>query len=372
MRILHVTKKYPNALGGDAIVVQNLEKQQKKNGHEVFILTTNCDEIQNKKNLIKFGLKDIPEKLDNITIKRIFSLIDLYLTFPKIIKTIKPDVIHCHSIDMGYIISKICKKYNIPIIETLHTGIHDELKGDKLRDFLERFLINSSKFNKIITVNELDITKSKIKDLIFIPNGVDLEEFKFKYNKENKKIKILFVGRLEEQKGLRYLIEAISLIKDKHVNLKVLIIGEGSKKEEFEELSSSLGLNKNIFFLGAKNQKEVFKYYQSSNIFILPSLAEGFPLTILEAWAAELPVIVTNVGGISKICKDKENALIIQPKDSEAIAEAMLTLINDTKLRDKLGKAGRKLVEQKYNWKIINNQIEKIYNQFSKNHVSQK
>ena len=82
MRILHVTKKYPNALGGDAIVSFNLEKQQKKLGHKVFILTTNCDEILEKPNIIKFGLKDLAQNWDFVTFKRLFSsLILFFLSF---------------------------------------------------------------------------------------------------------------------------------------------------------------------------------------------------------------------------------------------------------------------------------------------------
>ncbi len=120
MRILQVTKKYPNALGGDAIVTFNLEKQQMKLGHEVFILTTNCDEIIDKPNVIKFGLKDLAQNWDFVTFKRLFSSLILFFLSFSLIKKIRPDVVHSHSVDLGFILSFICKLYKIPIINQCH------------------------------------------------------------------------------------------------------------------------------------------------------------------------------------------------------------------------------------------------------------
>src|SRR3989344_2262725 len=226
MRILHVTKKYPNALGGDAIVVQNLEKQQTKNGHKVFILTTNCDEILNKNNLIKFGLKDTPSNLDKIGFKRIISLIILRLKISKILREIKPDVVHCHSVDMGYVMSKACKKCNVPLINHFHTGLISIKNTDKRRANLERYLIRKSRFNKIITVNPNDLDYNKYSNLTFIPNAIDLNKFK-EANHKNKVLTFLFVGRIDKLKGLTYLIEAVNLLDKDKINFKLNIIGDG-------------------------------------------------------------------------------------------------------------------------------------------------
>ena len=116
MRILHITKKYPNALRGDTIVSFNLEKQQKKLEHEAFILTTNCDEIIDKPNVIKFGLKDLAQNWDIVTFKRLFSSLILFFLSFSLIKKIRPDVVHSHPIDLGSILSFVCKLYKIPII----------------------------------------------------------------------------------------------------------------------------------------------------------------------------------------------------------------------------------------------------------------
>ena len=116
MRILHVSKKYPNALGGDATGVSNLEREQKKLGHDVFVLTTKSEGIIDKENIIKFGLKSKYQDWDNLSLKRFISTWILIFTAKKIIKKIKPDVVHSHSAELGYILSKACKKQGIPII----------------------------------------------------------------------------------------------------------------------------------------------------------------------------------------------------------------------------------------------------------------
>ena len=194
-----------------------------------------------------------------------------------------------------------------------------------------------------------------------MPNGVDLEKFNKKKTKKTNKTIFLFVGRLEKEKGLIYLIEAINILKAKNSKFEVHLIGKGSEEAYLKELVSKFNFKKYIKFLGGKTSHEITAYYINSDVFILPSIWEGFPLTLLEAWAARLPVIITNVGGVSKICTNQENALVIPSKNSKKIADSMLVLIKNKKLREKLGKNGRKLVEEKYSWQKIAKKFVSIY-----------
>lgn len=363
MRILHVTKKYPNALGGDAIVVQNLEKQQMKNGHEVFILTTNCDEIINKPNLIKFGLKDSSEKLDTITFKRIASLISLYLKSFKIIKSLKPQVVHSHSIDIGFALSSACKRYSIPIINTCHGGLFSISNRDSKRSAIERFLIKKAKFKIITTPNKKDteLKKKKYGDVVYVPNGIDTSKFKEAKNKKTNKVpKILFVGRIDRQKGLDYLIKSAELLKKKGIKFCIELVGDGKDMKLYKETVDKKRLNAELKFAGKKSPEEISQHYQNADIFILPSLDEAFPITLLEAWASKLPVVITNVGGISGICTNKENALVIAPKNSEAIAKSVSALIESPNLRKRLARNGLREVK-KYSWDRINKKFEGVY-----------
>ncbi len=364
MRILHVTKKYPNALGGDSIGTMNLEKQLEKLGHEVFILTTNCAEIIDKPNVMKFGLEDHTQNWDTVTFKRLFSSLILFFLSFGIIKKIKPDVVHSHTADLGFILSFACKLNKIPIINHCHGVSFPYKQNTSAKRIIEKFCLKYSKFNKIITVDENSLSafkKANIKNVIYLPNGVDIENFDIKKTKKTSKTIFLFVGRLEKQKGLVYLIEAINILKEKSSNFEVHLIGKGSEEAYLKELVSKFNFKEYIKFLGEKTYQEITDCYINSDAFILTSIWEGFPLTLLEAWAARLAVIITNVGGISKICTDKKNALIIPPQSPEKIAEVMLVLIDNKKLREQLGENGRKLVEEKYSWENTAKEFISIY-----------
>lgn len=365
MRILHVTKKYPNAIGGDSVVVKNLEECQIINGDEVYILTSNCDEIQNKDNVIKFGLKDSPANQDYISAKRIFSLFILFINSFKLIKDLKPNVVHSHSCDLGVALSFSCKLNKVPIINTCHGVSFNDSQYSFFKRKLEIFLLRLGSFNKIITVdkNSLDsFVKNKINNVIYVPNGVNLTNFiKKREFRKSKVLKVIFVGRLEDQKGLIYLFDAVNKLKNE--NFILSIIGTGSLESKLKEIVKNYGLKNKIVFLGSKTNKETIDELYNSDIFILPSIWEGFPLTILEAWAARLPIIVTNVGGISNICKNLENSLIISPKSANKIRDAIYTLINNKKLRNTLALNGRKMVEDKYSWKTVSGKIKAIYDE---------
>ncbi len=369
MKILHVTKKYPNIMGGDSTVVAGLAKYQKKMGHQVYILTSNCSEVRESPEVTRYGLKIDSIKLDRINLKRIISLLILFFYLFFYLKRIKPDIVHSHSPDLGFILSIHCRLYGISIVNTYH-GISFNDKGYFLiKRKLEEFLIKHSNFDKIIIKDKSsldDFKKLKIRNVGYLPNAIDLDLFRQKRHKVNGKITFLFAGRIEKEKGLDYLIHAVNKLKKKEKGFEVLLIGKGLDQKYFQELVTSLKLDDYIKFLGEKSKDEMIDYYFDSDVFISPSLHESFPVTVLEAWAAKLPVVISDVGGVSTICKDKENAIIITPKSPKDIIEAMITLIKDPGLRKKLGENGRKLVEKNYRWDKIAEEMESIYKEIIK------
>lgn len=365
MRILHVTKKYPNALGGDATAVSNLEKQQIKNGNEVFILTTNCDEIINKKNLIKFGLKDTPSGLDKITFKRIFSLIGLYFKSKKILKEIKPDVVHSHSVDMGFIMSKACRKLGVPIVNTFHSGFFSTEGDNFVRAILMKKISKYLKFDKMIAVNKKDVenNKSTFNNLVFVPNGIDLSEFDLSKKLKRKRNTLLFAGRVEEYKGLKYLFFAIKLIKDKIKNIKLIVVGEGSCLDEYKHLCKKLDIQKNVSFFGKLSPKKLIVEYQKSSVFVLPSYtsSETFGIVLLESLACKTPVITTNIVGISEEIEKQNCGIVVKPKNSQELEKTITKILGDPKLAKNMGENGRKLIKEKYGWEKVNRNLGKIY-----------
>src|SRR4030042_3767869 len=369
MKILHVTKKYPDIMGGDSTVVAGLAKYQKKMGHQVYILTSNCREVIESPEVTKYGLKIDSIKLDRSNLKRIISLLILFFYLFFYLKRMRPDIVHTHSPELGFILSIHCKLYRISIINTYH-GVSFNDKGYFLiKRKLEEFLIKCSNFDKIIIKDKSsmdDFKKLKIRNVDYLPNAIDLDLFRQKRHKINIKTTFLFAGRIEKEKGLYYLIHAVNKLKKKEEGFEVLLIGKGLDQKYFQELVTSLKLDNYIKFLGEKRNDEIIDYSFCSDVFISPSLHESFPVTVLEAWAAKLPVIISDVGGVSTICKDKENAIIIVPRNQKNIIEAMITLIKDPGLRKKLGENGRKLVEKNYRWDKIEKEMESIYEEIIK------
>lgn len=357
MKILHLTKKYPNAIGGDATVVCNLEKLHSID-HEIYILTHNCPEI-NGENVFKFGLQDRSSNLDRMTFRRILSLIILIFWGLKNLRGLRPDIIHSHSADLGFFISVPARFYKIPLVNTCHGISFPYSQYSLLKRFMEKFFLRNAGFKRIIAIdkNSLRLLEGAGFDAMYIPNGVEVEKFDKKIV-TGEKIRFLFVGRLESQKGLNYLIEAVDLLKD---DFEVLIVGEGSQRKELEEIVNDLGIGEVVMFLGQKDGAELIDAYLSSDVFVLPSIWEGLPLSLLEAMAAGLPAIVTDVGGIPYLCIDNENALLINPKKPDELAEAMERLIDDGELRNRLGENSRALIKNKFSWKRTAADTLKVY-----------
>lgn len=370
MRILHITKKYPNAIGGDATCVFHLEKYQQKKGYKVFILTTNCDEIVANDNLYKFGLCGMPYDWDQITLKRIISLLFFIPRSLVVIRKIKPDIIYSHSADLGFIGSLWAKLLKIKITNICHTLNFPYKFISKVKRYPELISLKYGFFNKIITVDPNNIKffhNYSIRNCQYLNiYGVDIEEFErvnrnIDLSEKRKYKRIIFVGRLDHLKGLDYLIESAAELKNSLDYFEVWIIGDGPYKKHLKEISHKLEVEKYIkLFNTITSREELFKMYCLADIFVLPSLLESFPLSMLEAWAANLAVVITNVGAISKICKDGENALIIQPRDAKSLSLALLKLIKDDNLCKKIGTNGKNLVKEYFAWDIVLRNLEKI------------
>lgn len=367
MRILHVTKKYPDAIGGDAQVVFNLEQEQQRSGHEVFILASNCPEITQKENVLKFGFTDRAANLDAITFRRILSLLMLSITGLFLLHRLKPDIVHSHSPDIGFIVSFQAALFRIPVVNTCHGVTFSGEQFSPIKGLIESFLLKHGRFKRIVTVDRGSLpsfAEHTIRNVRYIPNGVDTEYFTRMRVRGTRSpvIRYLFVGRLEEQKGLKYLIMASKQLSRNIQDYELIIIGEGSQRDELGRAVTGAGLSAHIRILGGVEQEELRRWYHSCDVFVLPSIWEGMPLTLLEAWAAGLPAIVTAVGDIPYLCSDTKNALIVRPGDPQDLSDAMLLLARDAQLRDKLGVCGEKTVKNGYSWSSVANEYLDLYN----------
>jgi len=266
-------------------------------------------------------------------------------------------------------------KYNLPLVVTEH----DPFELPKFKKYIKNKLMK--RVQKIVTVSKAneDLFKNLFPDLknytTTILNGIDvtwfesqllnfsetkMNEFREKEFEadDNTKV-ILTVAELHERKGLTYLIKAIPTILKKMDNLKLIIVGDGHQKQELEKLIEKLGLAKNIKLLG--HRKCIPKIMASANLFVLPSVKEAFGLVILEAMAAWLPVLATRVGGIPEIIEDRVNGFLVEPKDSNALAEKILELFNENFKFEEYIKNAQQILKEKFDAKAMAKQYEQIY-----------
>ena len=199
-------------------------------------------------------------------------------------------------------------------------------------------------------LKELALETDRNAKIGVIYNGVNVEDFSPRNERENGDIIILSVARLIKRKGIDDLIRAVPAIVKAHKNIKLIIIGEGNIENELKALAQKLKVSKYIDFLGYVPPNEISNYYSSSDIFVLPSKNEGMSNTVLEAMASGLPIVTTDTGGTQELID--ENGIIIPSEEPDAISKAVLNLINNDKLRENMGMKSRKIAES-MSWKNV-------------------
>jgi glycosyltransferase involved in cell wall biosynthesis len=149
------------------------------------------------------------------------------------------------------------------------------------------------------------------------------------------------VGRLVDRKGFRYLIEAMPRVLERHSQVTVALVGDGPLRKELEDLAATLGIGKRVRFLGFR--RDIRYVLQAFDIFVLPSLKEGLPLTMIEAMAEGRPTVASAVDGIPTFVHHERTGLLVPPKDPEKLADALIRLLDDRSLAAQYGRSGRAL-----------------------------
>ena len=192
--------------------------------------------------------------------------------------------------------------------------------------------------------------------------GINPEQFS--YNEIRKQArKLLYTGRLAVEKGLPILFESLKLLKEQGYDYELTLVGDGEDRSYLEQLSSEMGIGDRLVFTGFAGQDEVRRYLLESDIFILPSFAEGVPVSLMEAMSCGIPVISTYVGGIAELINSEETGLLVSPSDPVQLKDAIARYIDDYDLRDNVSRQGREKVVSDYN---IDNEVDKLAQLFLK------
>lgn len=190
--------------------------------------------------------------------------------------------------------------------------------------------------------------------------GVDVEQFPSAGVRETAK-KLLYTGRLAAEKGLPVLFEGLRTLAEKGYEFELTLIGDGADRQSLETLGHQLGIGDRLVFAGYVGQDGVREFLQRSDVFILPSFAEGVPVSLMEAMACGVPVVATYVGGVVELVKPEQTGLIVSPADSSALCEALARFFDDFELRKKVSRLGREMVARHYN---LNVEVDKLADLF--------
>lgn len=294
-------------------------------------------------------------------------------SLPKVLYCEDFDIIHTHvptpwSSDWSNIISRIKNK---PLVVTYHndiigTGIANTIANIYNSTTLKLLL---NKADKIIITQDDYINSPHLQNyrdkITTIPNGVDTGIFKPSNHRNSNQIFFLSVlDRFHKYKGLDYLLDALVNVKEVIPDVKLVVGGKGELLDFYKSKSAELGIEDNVEFKGFLTDEEVIKCYHESELFILPSISslqEGFGIVVLEALSCETPVISTTIVGVSDDVTKTDSGIIIPPKDTGMLEESIIRILSDKNLISMMGKNGRKLVKEKYEWKRISEDIHSLY-----------
>lgn len=191
--------------------------------------------------------------------------------------------------------------------------------------------------------------------------GIDLT--RFEYRQPAATIKdMVYVGRLSGEKGLPILFQSLQVLKSRDYSFKLKLLGDGEDRQFLQQEAQRMGLADNIEFLGFVDQATIARELRDSDIFVLPSFAEGIPVALMEAMAIGIPVVATYVGGVAELVVNKETGLTVFPSDVEGLANAIASYIDDPQLAKQISIQARQKVESEFN---TVDQIDKLVRLFS-------
>ena len=394
MRILIITGVFPpRRYGGVTTISYLVSKKLKERGHEVTVFTT--DVGNNPHSRLKVRSTDM---LDGVQV-HYFKNINNLLAFkhrilsplgmiPALIRNTRSyDIIHLNGLRNIHDIvgAYFAKKYRVPYVQQSHGDIPRVMskKGLKwLNDalFSYRLIKNAA---RVIALNEweaghykaIGVPKEKI---AIIPNGIDLSTFlnlpprgffkKRFHVPENRKI-ILYLGRIDEIKGVDLLVRAYAnLVRNMRYENTILVIAGPDEVflNKIKSLAISLDILNSILFTGPLYGEDKLRAYVDSDIYVLPSKYETFPMSLLEAYACAKPVICSKVGGLKDLVINGVTGFLVEPTNTKELAEKMLYLLDNNDKAKEMGVKARRLVEEKFSIDKVVSRLEILYEEVLK------
>ncbi|MBO4711139.1 glycosyltransferase [bacterium] len=292
----------------------------------------------------------------------------------KIVREFKPDIMHAHFATSYGLLGSLCgfhpfvlsvwgsDVFDFPRKSFLHKALlkHNLKAADKILSTSNIMAVETKKY----TDKEIEVTPFGINTEQFRPEKVRRADFT-PFSEED--IVVGTIKWVEKIYGMEYLIRAFSIVSAKHpeLPLKLLIVGDGSERQNLEALAKELGLGEKVHFAGRVDYSKVHCFNNVMDVYSALSLYDSFGVAIVEAESCGKPVVVSNVGGLPEVVENGKTGFVVEKQNAEAAAEKLEMLVLDPDLREKMGKAGRERVMKLYDWNENVAQMMKIYNKIN-------
>lgn len=290
----------------------------------------------------------------------------------------KFDIYHAHAVSSAVPMKMASWITGVPTMLTVH-GTTIFRRGWNFKKIIERVMFLETKYSHEISVAENFLKANNVNNNVsIIPNGIDLARFdEVKIEKTPGTFDALFVGRLEYIKGLdnlmyavKNVVESVEFIQS-HKDFVLNLVGEGDDRKSLEKLVETLEIEKHVKFLGKISGQPLVELYKGADLFVLPSRSEGFPLTLLEACAAKLPILATDVGDNKKIVTEKVNGHLVYPDDIEELTYYLEYFAVNPYLKQ-MGEAGYQIVKKEFTWEAIAEKTVHIYEKCLRERINKK
>ena len=351
--------------GGVTAHVTQLARALGRSGHEVQVLAPHSPsrDFEDADLLVPFG-RSIPLPSGGSTARVTLS----WWLYPKVRALLKKeqfDIIHLHE-PMVPILPLCVLEFSKSVnVATFHASYSRQHLYRTFRPIIKRWQKRLHGSIAVSPAARRYVNNTFPGEYEIIPNGIDYKHFSSNVvplpQYQDGKLNILFVGRLEKRKGLRYLLEAYSKLKWELPDIRLIVVGPGNPDKESYRILSSHAL-RDVEFVGRVSYDELPRYYATADIFCSPATgAESFGIVLLEAMSAGKPVVASDIEGFRGILTDGEQGLLVPKKDPDALANALGRLARDPELRSKLGGQGSRSAEG-YRWEVVAGLVEEYYN----------
>lgn len=387
MRILMGAIRYPPAPGGAETHVHEVSKQLLARGHHVRVVTSDL-----YKETPFTRLAGSYPLVEGIPVGRYRAWSPggeyHYVLFPGVVRpmlTERADIVHVHSYGYFHVNAAAFLKRirDIPLVVTPHfhpawsmwggdgrkriRGIYDSL--------LAPWVLRAADIIIGVSRHEMEQMKASIgfdhTKVRYIPNGIDFSRFetvpdghRFRetYRIPDTSPVILYTGRLAVNKGLDTLLTSFARVREHVPDVRLCLVGDDQGMgQPLREQSRRLGMERDVIFTGHIGESLFRDAYGAADIFVLPSEYEAFGIVLLEAMACEVPCIGTRVGGVPEVIRDGVDGLLVEYGDAPGLARAMISLLSDVEMRERMGAEGRERVRREFTWSSVVDRIEGVY-----------